>query len=199
MRIEAKKQPRTRHPLYKTWRGMIGRCYDEDSRGYKYCGAKGVRVCSHWFNFFDNFVADMGLRPQGMFLGRVDSGGHYMPGNCRWVTKEQLYNRQPLRSRKARKWPIVPKPRRANKDIENKDIEKENCDFRHLIEVCRALDCDPGVVFHARYFRDRSSFAKRREVLLQLYRDGWTVPSIRRVCGLTPPAIRKIVKHRVQV
>jgi hypothetical protein len=72
-----------RHPLYGTWRGMLERCYDEFHPSYRWYGAKKVRVCSRWMNFF-KFAEDVGPRPPGMWLIRVDPGGHYIPENCHW-------------------------------------------------------------------------------------------------------------------
>jgi hypothetical protein len=73
----------TRHPLYQTWKGILGRCYDKDHPSYRWYGAKGIRVCSRWLNF-SNFAEDVGTRPRGMWLTRVDLRGHYVPENCQW-------------------------------------------------------------------------------------------------------------------
>ena len=78
-----------RHDL---WKGMVNRCHDEKSPSYKYYGAKGIKVCERWRNSCDAFWADMGIRPEGMTLDRIDSKKDYEPSNCRWATIEEQNN-----------------------------------------------------------------------------------------------------------
>lgn len=73
------------HPLRQLWGGMKARCYDESHVSYHLYGAKGVTVCERWM-VFENFVEDMGPRPAGTSLDRVDSSGPYCKENCRWAT-----------------------------------------------------------------------------------------------------------------
>jgi len=87
---------KSRHqsPTYRTWRAMIQRCSSSSSpRSKKYYFARGVRVCNGWKSF-KKFLSDMGERPNGKSIDRIDGRKGYFPSNCRWASLiEQARNK----------------------------------------------------------------------------------------------------------
>lgn len=78
-------------PTWVTWNQMWQRCTNQNMPNYRYYGARGITISWRW-NSFQNFLADMGERPEGHTLDRKDPNGNYEPGNCRWVTPKQQAN-----------------------------------------------------------------------------------------------------------
>lgn len=89
----------TNSPTYRVWRNMHSRCENPNTPYYGEYGGRGIKVCERWFKF-QNFLDDMGEKPEGESIDRVDNDKGYNPTNCKWSTpKEQAVNR-----RKRRYW-----------------------------------------------------------------------------------------------
>lgn len=80
-------------PSYESWRAMRERCNNPNNSHYAAYGGRGIKVCASWQASFEAFLADMGERPEGTTLDRINPDGNYEPGNCRWAdSKTQALN-----------------------------------------------------------------------------------------------------------
>lgn len=87
-----KAKYRSWQPTYISWARMISRCTDPKNNRYYRYGARGITVCKRWL-VYENFLADMGTRPDGMTLDRKNINGNYNKRNCRWISKnDQMAN-----------------------------------------------------------------------------------------------------------
>lgn len=84
----------TGSPTYRSWKSMRNRCNNPNGRDYHRYGGRGIKVCPRW-DEFANFLADMGEKPDGYSIERLDPNGDYEPANCTWIPhKDQSKNQQ---------------------------------------------------------------------------------------------------------
>lgn len=82
---------------HRIWSAMLRRCYNQQCREYYRYGGCGITVCDAWRGSYPAFLKDMGRRPAGKSLDRIDPYGNYGPSNCRWATyKEQANNKRKI-------------------------------------------------------------------------------------------------------
>jgi hypothetical protein len=93
----------TKTITYKTWDNMIQRCTNPYHDSYQYYGARGITVCSRWRESFIAFMEDMGEKPEGLSIDRIDNEGNYEKDNCRWTTwSVQMKNRRKYKHKKTK-------------------------------------------------------------------------------------------------
>lgn len=88
----------------RCWQNMVQRCTNPNRDDYDNYGGRGITVCERWLGFpqgFQNFLADMGYKFEGLMLERVDNDKGYSPDNCIWATRSQ----QNKNRRRSRPWP----------------------------------------------------------------------------------------------
>src|SRR5882672_3270794 len=79
---------------YNSWQAMIDRCFNKNRKAYSKYGGRGITICERWMNF-DNFYEDMGEKPKGLTIERIDNDKNYELSNCKWGTiREQNMNKR---------------------------------------------------------------------------------------------------------
>jgi len=134
---------------YNIWGSMVARCTNEKNRRYGDYGGRGIRICDRWLNLFENFYSDMGDRPPGMTLDRIDNNGDYTPDNCRWATaKEQNRNRRDNRL-------IEGKP--MTEWCEENDLNRNTVAHRLHQFLKNGMSDEDAANAIVEYYRDKSS------------------------------------------
>ena len=111
-------------PTYNSWINMKARCNNPNTKDYVNYGARGISVCDRWAGSFENFLDDMGERPDGTTIDRRDNNKGYNPENCRWATtKEQSINKR------------------------DSIFIELNGETRHLHEWCEMFNIAPGTAY----------------------------------------------------
>nr|WP_321985311.1 hypothetical protein [uncultured Lichenicoccus sp.] len=91
MSIGRRVHGRSQTATWNIWKGMRQRCGNPKSPSFQWYGARGITVCDRW-NSFQAFLEDMGERPEGLSIDRIDNERGYEPGNCRWADAEAQAN-----------------------------------------------------------------------------------------------------------
>lgn len=122
--------------IYEVWRAMKARCLNKNNKFYSSYGGRGISVCNEWLSF-DNFYSDMGDKPKGKSLDRIDNDGDYTPENCRWATcRQQQWNTRATRmiTHKGKSFPLKEWARQIGIDPSALRYRLKNWTLKEAIE-----------------------------------------------------------------
>lgn len=173
--------PYLKTPEYRAWSSMRTRCNNKNYVQFHCYGGRGITVCERWERF-EAFLADMGPRPSGHTLDRIDVNGHYAPENCRWATpRQQAANRRDT-------VPIV-----------INGVSKIACEWADVSGISANIIC-------CRIYRgwpaERAVFWPYGQrfvhvpTAISLYQQGLSLTAVGARLGVTRTAITKLLRHR---
>lgn len=154
---------------YASWVALKDRCTNPRNPNWKNYGGRGIAVCEEWAKSFDIFLRDMGRRPPGTSIDRIDNDGNYEPGNCRWATPEQ----QMQNTRKSRRLPV--KLSNPPVGVSRQFVDQMTCRANGLCGCGRSLEGWKGKCPRCRE-RD-SAYGKRKRLEKRTKSCGENVPS----------------------
>ena len=151
LRAEKSSQRRTTHgmsktPTYRSWHHAKERCFNPNDANHAIYGARGITMCEAWKSSFAAFLADMGAKPSGMSLDRIDVNGNYEPANCRWASNFV----QSENKRKAVLWRGIP----ASLSTVARDCEVPKGHLQVLVKLGMPLD---GAIDYAKSYAAQGS------------------------------------------
>jgi hypothetical protein len=117
----------TKDKTYNTWRGMISRCNNPNDVKYRNYGGKGITVCDRW-KYFENFYVDMGIKPKGLTIERLNNKKGYSPDNCKWATYQEQSRNQRRPRGKGYNW---------NNHWQKYQISRSKDGKRHYFGFCK--------------------------------------------------------------